>query len=151
MVSALFCFVPERSHRAANLHSRNHSVGLSTTSAQKSGGSHLHRNLGEVTSPHHMDWCCQISCVALLPKFLYRALPTFEQQVCSCLLLLPCQAVLCCWWKTNQLLSWGCRRRDGMSRTLGLTPEPPSCLQHLLPPDPDWEGSTQRSSATSRH
>lgn len=82
MVPALLCLVPEHLPRAAGLQDRNHTVGLIT---------YISMEIWE-KPPLPTTWIgAARSTVRHLHKFLYRALPSFEQQVCRCLLLLPWQ------------------------------------------------------------
>lgn len=138
MVSALFCLVPEHLHWAGGLQSRSSEQEL------QFGAQHtpLHRNLGKVTSSHHLDWCCHINYVALLPKLLSRAFPSLEQQVCSSFPgNSPCQAMPVQLGKNKLLLSWGLEEKGWQVHNSVINTR--ASLQHLLPPHPHREGSTQ--------
>lgn len=131
MVSAVFCLVLER-----------------PSEQEPQCGAHptpLHRNLGKVTSSHPWIGAATSTMRHFCPNSCAGPSPALSNRSAAASCSFPGKKPLpgCAWGKTTPCCPGGCRRRDGTSIALGLTPEPSSCLQHLLPPDLDREGSTQ--------
>lgn len=141
MLSTLILLAHEHLHRAAGLQNRNYSVGifiynsvavwkksaLPTTWIGASRSTMWYFGTNPCTEPS----------------------PAFEPQVYSCLLVLPQQLTLFqalpgqLVKKQTTCFFWWWLKKGWHVQILRLAPEPPPCLQHLLPPDLDREDSTQ--------